>query len=446
MAQTQTLPSNIDAEQAYLGILINDISILADLDITPVYQDFFLERNAIIAKTIMEMTDSGKQVDLLSLSDTLQKSKMIDRVGGVPYLSELSDAGLSSKNVAYYVGIIIEKSQRRSIIKAAQNMLHAAKDESNSINKLIEESEKEIMTITNREKSNSYSTAQAQIFKFLQTVQDRMKRFKPGEYFGITTKFEKLDSFLTGFHDGELIILAARASIGKTAFTLNLINNISIEHAIPAAFFSLEMSGFDIIARMISLRTGIPGNKFRKNLVDATDVSRVIQSFGAKLNAPLYISDIPSMNIFDLRIQARRMVAKEGVKIIFIDYLGLIGYESTDNHKGGYIPRFEKVSEISKSLKSLARELQIPIVVLAQLNRESEGKAPTLANIRDSGAIEQDADVVMMLHKDNRNDTQVKLMILKHRNGPTGEINMEFRQSSMIFSESADSGSGFSAD
>lgn len=434
---TGALPNNIEAEQAFLGILINESAVLTALEIIPSADDFFIERHRIIAQSIYTLSDTKAQIDIISLSETLRINKSLEKVGGVAYLAELTDKGLSSKNVGFYVSLIIEKSQRRGIIQHAQHMLLQAKDESIEINTLIEENEKEIFSITNKDHSNNYAPASNYLRNFLETVQSRMKNYKPGEYFGIETKFQKLDSILTGLHAGELIVLAARASIGKTAFTLNLLNNIAIDNEIPAAFFSLEMSGVDLISRLVSMRTGIHGEKFRKNNITPTDLSKIMHEFGNKFNIPLFISDAPSMNIFDLRVQARRLVATEHIKIIFIDYLGLIGYHNESGAGGNaYIPRFEKVSEISKSLKSLARELKIPIVVLAQLNRESEGKTPTLANIRDSGAIEQDADVVMMLHR-NREETETKLIIMKHRNGPTGLIDLEFISSIASFKETA---------
>lgn len=435
---SQTLPNNIEAEQALLGILLNDVEILASVSNYPIPQDFFLERNSIIAKTIFELSDNGNQVDIISVSETLRSNKLLEKVGGVAYLSELTDKGFSKHNIEFYIDVIIGKSQRRNIIQHTYALLSQAQDESVDIDTLIEQSEKNIFAITDRSQSALYHHANEFFSEFIKLVQKRSKEQNAGEFSGIETKYPQLDTMLAGLNDGDLIILAARPSIGKTAFALNLINNISIENQIPAAFFSLEMSGMDIVSRLICIRTGIDSNKIRKNMLNTNDISNIMQKLGSKFNTPLYISDTSSLNIFDLKIQARRLVLKEQVKIIIVDYLGLIGYQNnrdSNNGRFNFMARYEKFSEISCSLKALARELKIPVIVLSQLNRDSEGKEPTLANIRESGAIEQDADVVLMLHRDNRNQTDTKLIIAKQRNGPTGEVNFIFSPSSTSFIE-----------
>lgn len=431
MEPKNALPFNEDAEQSFLGVLLNDSSTIDTLEYHPQAVDFYLERHKLIFITIMELWDMGKPVDLISVVEFLVAEQKLEQAGGRSYIASLLEKGLVGQSAAqYYVDIIIEKSQRRLLIKNAYDMLGRAQDESNEIFSVVEESEKNIFAVTDRSQSALYSKMGLFLDEFFDLIQSRLD-IKRGEYSGIRTGFSKLDELLTGLQNGELIVLGARPSVGKTAFALNILRKIALDQKIPAAFFSLEMSGRDIISRIVCQTTGLNNNLIRQNMLD-TEHLQVIQKFIATYSeAKLYVSDVSSLSLFDLKVQARRLVQREHVKTIFIDYLGLINYyhrlddQMLRGH--GILPRFEQISEISRALKSLARELDIPIVVLVQLNRESQGKTPNLANIRDSGAIEQDADVVLFLHKDEESAELVHLIIAKQRNGPTGKIDYHFK-------------------
>ncbi len=408
MASKNSLPYNEDAEQSLLGVMLNDEGLISSLGHLPAVSDFYLERHQIIFSAIIDISETGTPLDLISLVEFLTASNQLEKTGGKSYLSMLLEKGLVGASAAqYYVSLIIEKSQRRLLTKYAYEMQEQALDESSNIDTVVSESEKNIFNITNRSQNALYHKASEFSDDFYRFITENMDK-KQGELSGIPSGYDALDQLLTGFQESNLIILGARPSVGKTAFALNLLKNISIDQNIPAAFFSLEMSGRDIISRMICAMTGIESNRIRKNMLTTQHLQDISGCISAFNKAKIFISDMPSLSLFDLKIQSRRLVAKEKVKIIFVDYLGLINYfhrNDDDQYRGrSMMPLFQQVSEISRALKGLARELEIPFVVLVQLNRDSEGREPTLANIRDSGAIEQDADVVMFLHRASRKD------------------------------------------
>ena len=433
------LPNNIEVEQMLLGSLINTPDHLTQMAFLPDAEDFFLERNRLLFKVIADLFDEGKPIDVLSIKAVLQSSKSLEKAGGASYIAELVDKGMLSDNIDYYSKIIIEKSQRRQLIKNAYRMLDNASDESSEIDTLLETSEQDMFSITDKTQSVTYVPFRHFYDEFATFINTKRK---PGEFMGIASGFAQLDEYLAGFQKGEFIIIGARPSVGKTAFALNLVNNITINNQVASGFFSLEMSGRDIISRVVTMRSDIDSNKIRTNTLSMDDRARIAKNMGSILDAPSYISEISSMTLFDLRVQARRLVKKEKVEIIFIDYLGLLRYVSPNSEQRMHLPKHEQFSEISRSLKALARELNIPIIALSQLNREARDGVetePTLANIRESGSIEQDADVVIFLHRKDKDlqSTKRSLIIAKQRNGPTGKINFEFLQQRMQFREFA---------
>ncbi len=435
MSEHIELPSNVEAERALLCIFINEPSSLNLLDLSIYPEDLFLERHQVILSSLFDLSDSGRQIDIISLVEQLASAGELERSGGAVYVSELSGLGISGVNVSYYVELIIEKSQRRALLELSQTLQRHAPDPREDVSSILENTEKNIFTITDRTQHFTYQPFSSIGKKVVEIIQERDKQEHEGTLRGIPTGYHRLDALLSGLQNGEFVIIGARPSIGKTAFALNLINNICFGNKIAAGFFSLEMSDIDIIGRLISMRTGINSSRIRSNNLYPDDFTKISQKILKNLDDPLFISDVPSMSLFDIRIQARRLVIKEGVKIIFIDYLGLIDYTRRDDVRGLTIPRFEKVTEISRSLKALARELYIPIVALSQVNRDSEGREPTLANIRDSGSIEQDADVVMFLHRESRDDNATKLIVAKQRNGPVDSINFNFDAKTLNFFE-----------
>jgi replicative DNA helicase len=352
---------------------------------------------------------------------------MLDAAGGPAYIAGLTDTVPTAANVEYYARVVLENSMRRSLLTISQKIIADAHDEATESRSVLENAQKQIFELTDAHQSATFKTPRDIIPRTIEAIE---KLYHTRDAFtGIPSGLIELDQMTSGFQKSELIIVGARPSVGKTALALTMAGHASIKEKIPTAFFSLEMSDMQLMQRLISSEAKIPSEKIRTGLLKMSDFQSIQDAAGLIYEAPLYIVDMPNMKLLDLRAMARRLVAQFGVKIIYIDYLGLITSENTA------IPRYEQFSEISRSLKSLARELDIPVVALAQVRRDAEGKKPSLADIRDSGSIEQDADVVMFLHrervpsnkegeKDQAIDTE--LLVAKQRNGPIGDVEILF--------------------
>lgn len=333
----------------------------------------------------------------------------------------------TSANVEYYAKIVKDSSIRRSLLKIAAELTSQSHDESIDSRELIEEAERKIFDITDNQQTGSYRGANEIINETIAAI-EKLYHTK-NSYTGIPSGFPDLDNMTSGFQRAEFIVIGARPSVGKTAFALSMAANMSIKKSVPIGFFTLEMSAQALMQRLVSSEARINSRNLRTGFLKPSDFYNLTEAAGRIYEAPLFIDDTPNIKLLDLRAQARRMRSKEGVEALFIDYIGLIEPENKGN-----VPRHEQVAEISRSLKSLARELDIPIISLSQVGRQSEGKAPTLADLRESGSIEQDADVVMFLHreresgKDGEQQTSVKteLIVAKQRNGPVGTIEIAF--------------------
>ena len=372
---------------------------------------------------MVELDTEGKQGDIISLKEKLREKGELEAAGGAAYISELTDKVPTSANVEYYAQIVKDQAIRRSLIKSAAKIVADSHNDTIDSRSVLEEAQKEIFDLTDNTASQNFKTTQELVSEVLDKI-SRLYKNKTS-LTGIESGFTDLDQMTAGFQPSEMIILGARPSIGKTAMALSMLQHIVVAKKIPAAFFSLEMSDVQVMQRLLVQESRIHSDKIRTGFFSIADFSK-LQDAAAKLyDAPLYIVDTPNMKLLDLRSVARRLKSLHDIKIIFIDYITLIGSENTS------IPRHEQVAEISRSLKSLARELDIPIVVLSQVARSTEGKAPTLAELRESGSIEQDADVVMFLHRERTAESKdatipTELHIAKQRNGPTGIVNITF--------------------
>lgn len=345
-------------------------------------------------------------------------------------MSSLTSVVPTSANVEYYAKIVQENSLRRLMLRIASEMISSSHNDSLDSRAIIEEAEKKIFEVTDNQQRGGYRAASEII---PETIDDIEKLYHHKDSFtGIPSGFGDLDAMTSGFQKSEFIIIGARPSVGKTAFALTMAANMAVEKKIPVGFFTLEMSEKALMMRLISSESRINSEKIRSGMLKTSDFKSLTDAAGRIYDAPLYIDDTPNMKLLDLRAQARRLRSKENVEIIFVDYIGLIEPESKTN-----VPRHEQVAEISRSLKSLARELNIPIICLSQVGRQSEGKAPNLADLRESGSIEQDADVVMFLHRQRETDRDrdqssrvsnivTELILAKQRNGPIGTIEIAF--------------------
>ncbi|MBN1697681.1 MAG: replicative DNA helicase [Spirochaetales bacterium] len=418
-------PHNDEAEIATLGAILLDPDAISKVIPLVRAEDFYKTAHKKICQSIIELDSKSEAIDLITLTEDLKKKGELESCGGAAYISRLTSSVPTSANIEYYARIVQENSLRRTLSRISSEIISRSHDESLEVREIIEEAEKKIFELTDKQFSGSYMVAKDIINQTISAIE---KHYHNKEnYTGIPTGFKELDELTSGFQDSEFIVIGARPSVGKTALALSMAGNIALERKIPVGFFTLEMSSMALMQRLVSSEARLDSKKIRTGLLRPSDFHNLLQAAGRIYEAPLYIDDTPNLKLLDLRALARRMVAMEKVKIIFIDYITLITAESRD------IPRHEQIAEISRSLKALARELKVPVVALSQVRRETEGKKPTLADIRESGSIEQDADVVIFLHRERKGDesaeadgVQTDIDIAKQRNGPVGTIKLVF--------------------
>ncbi|MCL2520142.1 MAG: replicative DNA helicase, partial [Spirochaetaceae bacterium] len=365
----------------------------------------------------------------VTLVNYLKNNNLLEKAEGVAYIATLVDNAPSSAYLKQYAEIIAELALRRRLINIAGKIDSSARDEGKKIDEILEDIDKALYGL-NR-KLNDYKPSSELVKATINTLEERKN--SKALYTGIPSRFTRLDDMLSGLQNAEMIVIGARPSMGKTAFALSILDNIVTrqnDEVIAAGFFSLEMNGELLVQRLIASRARIDGNRLKRpNLLSTKDWAAMDDTASLLYEAPIFFEDTPNISLNNLRSQARRMKAKENIKILFIDYLGLITVEERT------LPRHEQMSLVSRSIKGLARELNIPIVVMAQLRRDAEGNEPGLADIRDSGSIEQDADVVMFLHRqrpkgDEESSSEelleTQLIVAKNRNGPVGTIRLAF--------------------
>lgn len=415
-------PHNLEAEQAVLGAMLLDWGSVSNV-ISMLQSDrFYSYQNQVIYEAIVSLFSQNARGDVLTLINELTKTNKLQEAGGAAYIAALSDTVPTSANIEYYAQIVLDMAIRRDLIKMSEEVKSTSFDKSRDSRLILEEAEKKIFSLTERNERVEVHEAAKLIGETLTLIEDRYNRKEA--FTGIPCGIGKLDTMTSGFQNEELIILGARPSIGKTAMALSMMQYISVVKQIPCGFFSLEMSYRMIGQRLLSQESRVPGQKLRTGMLSMSDFQKLQDAAGRIFKAPLYIVDQPNMMLLDLRALARRLVVERGVKIIFIDYIGLIQIENRN------APVYEAQSEVSKSLKALARELGIPIVALCQVARDAEGNEPNLAQLRGSGSIEQDADVVMFLHRERLKGEEpaqeAKLIVAKQRNGATGDVQLTY--------------------
>lgn len=422
-------PYNEDAEAATLGALLLSFSV-ENLDLVRSFvspDDFYKPANGNIFRAIASLADKGAVPDILSVKEELKASGLLEKSGGAGYLAGLTSSVPTTANLDHYAKMVQDCAVRRRLLNVANQIIANAHSDSIDSRHSIESAEKEIFHISDTQNHGNLKTAKDVVERAVKLVEERY-RLK-GQFTGVPTSFSELDHLLSGFQKSEMIIIGARPSIGKTAFALSMAAHIAINKKIPCGFFTLEMSDLSLMTRLLSIDARINSNHMRTGLLSKTDFRKLAESAGRIYEAPFYIEDTPNISLLDLRSLARKMRAKFDVEIIFIDYIGLITPEDKST------PRHEQMAEVSRSLKALARELEIPIVVLSQVGRQTEGNEPKLSDLRESGAIEQDADVVIFLHRNrivdkdgqgDENGIETKVIVAKQRNGPTDTVNVIF--------------------
>ncbi|MEW5816029.1 MAG: replicative DNA helicase [Spirochaetota bacterium] len=421
-------PHNDEAESATLGALLLDPESIAVVLRYLRPEDFYKGAHTKIFHAIINLFNRGEASDLITVTEELRTQGDIDSCGGAAYISALTSAVPTSANVEYYARIVQGCSIRRNLLKIASEISAEAYDESLDNRIIIEESERKIFEITDRQQTGQYKGARDIIPKTIAAIENLYHT--KDSYTGIPTGFPDLDHLTSGFQKSEFIVIGARPSVGKTALALTMAANMAIRQQRPVGFFTLEMSDMALMQRLVASEARIHSEKLRSGMLKPSDFHNLTEAAGRIYEAPLFIDDTPNTKLLDLRAQARRMKSQQNIQILFIDYLTLVGAENKD------LPRHEQIAEISRSFKALARELDIPVVALSQVRRETEGKRPNLADLRESGSIEQDADVVIFLHRDRGTELEgsgqpvsnieTELILAKQRNGPVGTIRLAF--------------------
>jgi replicative DNA helicase len=438
LGETRLPPQNIEAEMSVLGSLMLDkdaIVKIADL-IRP--EDFYKDANRLVYETMLELYEDREPIDVLSLSNKLEEKKKLDEIGGSSFLTDLVNTVPTASNVVHYAKVVQKKSLLRKLIGAASEILELGYEEAEDVEKVLDEAEQKLFRV-----SQKYVKADFVPLKtYLESAFNRIDELHKGDkdLRGVPSGFPDLDNILAGFQKSDLVILAARPSIGKTSLALDIARNVALRKKIPVGIFSLEMSSDQLVDRMLAAEGRVDSWRMRTGRLrsggDDDDFAKIGEAMGVLSEAPIFIDDSARANVMEMRTMARRLQAEHNLGLIIIDYLQLMEGRSSDN-------RVQEVSEISRSLKGLARELNIPVLALSQLSRAVESRSPQipkLSDLRESGSIEQDADVVMFLYREDRekpdtpNKNIVQVIVSKHRNGPLGTANLYFDDAYTSFS------------
>ncbi|PIR44800.1 MAG: replicative DNA helicase [Candidatus Vogelbacteria bacterium CG10_big_fil_rev_8_21_14_0_10_51_16] len=428
-------PQNLDAERALLGSVMLQPTVMPEVTELITHEDFYPEKHRTIFKCMCELAAKGDPIDLVSVSGRLKEQNKIPNIGGASYLTELLQVVPSAANAVYYAGIIHKKALLRRLIESADHISQLGYSEAEEVDELIDQAQKRIFDIgsaTNRQKKfvhlkDSLAEAWARL--------ERLSESKD-ELRGVPTGFKDLDHKLAGLQKSDLVILAARPSIGKTSLALDIARQASCGHGVPTLIFSLEMSDDQLTDRMLASQARVDSWKLRTGkLSDDEEYGRIQEALGTLSNAPFFIDDESSNSIARMRSVARRLKSEHGLGLIIVDYLQLMVTARQ------YDSMVHQVTDLSRSLKGLARDLDVPVLALSQLNRsvEQRGGEPRLSDLRDSGSIEQDADVVLFIHREDKYDKSsarpnvAKIIIAKHRNGPTGEVELYFDEKHASF-------------
>ena len=422
-------PQSLESERGLLGALLQKPDAIHDVADIVKGDSFYAEKHKLIFEAMRELVDRGEPIDLLSLSEKLQATGALERIGGRAYLAELIAAAPSPGNYAHYADLVSRKHLMRALIDTAHEITEKAYDESQDTHVVLDDAEKSIMAIGSGVAAHKFIN----IADKLESAWERIEALSKKEdgIRGVPTGYSGLDNLLSGLHASDLVILAARPSVGKTSLALDIARNAAVRHNVPVGIFSLEMSSEQLIDRMLAAESTVDSWKLRTGAVrDEDDFGRIRDALETLSKAPIYIDDKPGNNILSMRAVARRLKRERGIGLIVVDYLQLmtpVGAKASDS-------LVQQVTEISRSLKALARELEVPVLALSQLSRavEQRGGKPRLSDLRDSGSIEQDADVVMFIHREDKRDPSAErtniaeILVEKHRNGPTGRVELYF--------------------
>jgi len=440
-------PHSAEAEQGVLGcVLLSPNECMGECieKFKSGSEVFYDLRHQTIFNTLAVMYDTREAIDLITLQQRLKNSQLLDEVGGIAYLASLPDMVPSSANLSYYLEIVHEKFLLRKMIHTCTDVVARVYDYEGQVDALMDEVERDILRISESRVQNHTNTIKDLVKKAINTIEDFHQR--QGLLTGVGTGFTDLDKMTSGFHPGEMIVIAARPSMGKTSLAMNIAEHVAIDLRIPVGVFSLEMTSESLVLRMLCSRSRVNLRNVRDGFLAERDFPKLTGAAGKLANSPLFIDDSSGLSILQMRAKARRMFQQYGIKLFVIDYLQLL--HSTARRAEN---RQQEIADISSGIKALAKELSVPIIVLSQLNRELErekNRKPRLSDLRESGAIEQDADVVGLLYKPSSDDDEsggaseqdavpVNLLLAKQRNGPTGDVCLTFLKSYTRFESAA---------
>lgn len=437
---TRTLPNNIEAEQAVISSMLLSKNALTKACDVLEKEHFYLDRHAKIFDSIKTLFERKDPIDITTIATELKNKNMLNEVGGVEYLTEVLNSEATAANIDYYIKIVLDDALRRALIEKSTEITALGYNNELSIEEVIDDAEKRILSIVNNRRSTEFQSIQT-VLEDLRKKLDSLAANK-GDVTGIPTGFIDFDKKTSGLHENQLIIIASRPGMGKTAFAVNIATNVAIHTKKTVVFFNLEMLADQLASRMISALGQVEGSKLQTGYLLNNDQKRINEAMSQLQNTKLYIDDTPGTTIGEIRAKCRRLAnSEEGLGLVIIDYLQLVS-----GGKNYGTNRQQEVSDVSRALKMLAMELKVPIIALAQLSRTSEqrkeSKRPVLSDLRESGSIEQDADIVGLLYRDDYYNEASKisdstslseLIIAKHRNGAVGKIDLLFKRDMSSF-------------
>ncbi|PPA68499.1 replicative DNA helicase [Jeotgalibacillus proteolyticus] len=421
-------PQNIEAEQAVIGAIFLEPQALISAAEILMPDDFYRSSHQRIFEVMMSLSDKGKAIDLITVTEELAAAKELEDIGGVSYLSDLAASVPTAANLEYYARIVEEKSLLRRLIRTATTIAQDGYAREDEVENLLGEAERNIMEVANRKNTSAFHSMKDVLVRTYDNIE--ILNSQKGEITGIATGFNELDRMTAGFQRNDLIIVAARPSVGKTAFALNIAQNVATKTGENVAIFSLEMGAEQLVMRMLCAEGNINAQNLRTGALTDEDWRKLTMAMGSLSNAGIYIDDTPGVRVQDIRAKCRRLKQEHGLGMILIDYMQLIHGTGKPGEN-----RQQEVSEISRSLKGLARELEVPVIALSQLSRgveQRQDKRPMMSDLRESGSIEQDADIVAFLYRDDyydkesENQNTIEIIIAKQRNGPVGTVSLAF--------------------
>ena len=431
-------PQSIEAEQSVLGAMLIDKEAIAKVTEVLNADDFYREAHRVIFTAMLELYNKNEAVDLITVTDILRRDNKLEDIGGIAYITSLANIVLTAANVKYHADIVAEKSVLRQLVKVSTEIAAMGYEANDEVGVLLDTAESRILEISNRKKKADFTPISAVLMDSVQSIEKLLNN--KGGLTGIPTGFNDLDKLTSGLHPSDFIILAARPSMGKTALALNIVQNVALRahkrvggDPRIVAFFSLEMSKEQLVNRMLCAEASIDSQRLRIGEMSDKDWDALWAACDTMSKAKIYIDDTAGITVMDMRSRARRLKAEHGLDLIVVDYLQLMQGSGKRNTSGD---RQQEVSEISRSLKALARELDVPVLALSQLSRGVEArqvKRPMLSDLRESGSLEQDADIVAFLYREDyynpeTENKHTELIIAKHRNGPVDTVNLFFHK------------------